>query len=329
MNNEMNWIKSITPDTQQQPSLKVGIGDDAAIFSTETDMESVIAVDTMVEGVHFTKETMTMKALGHKALAVNVSDLAAMGAVPLYYLVSIAIPKTGWDKQELDDIYQGMRHLGNQFQMDLIGGDTVSTSKELVLTVTVVGKVEKDRHLLRSHAKPGDVLFVTGPLGLSAYGLEKLLAHGRKAADEATLAEYLKAHQYPQPRVKAGRVLAESGFKIALNDISDGIASEAMEIAQASGVRVTLHWEEIPTAPLIKEGTQEQQENWVLYGGEDFELVGTVSEADLPSLEKMFTEQGLPFFPIGRIEASDQPQVVLERNKGEVIPLTKTGYDHL
>ncbi|MFA9558500.1 thiamine-phosphate kinase [Evansella sp. AB-rgal1] len=327
MNNEFDWIRSITPMKKNQQSVQVGIGDDAAIFGHETEMETVIAVDTMVEGVHFTRKTMPMKSIGHKALAVNISDIAAMGGIPLYYLVSISIPKVGWDRSELQTIYEGMAELASTWNMDLIGGDTVSIKESLVLSVTVVGKVEKGRRLLRSNAKPGDVIFVTGSLGSSAYGLDFLLEKGHELLTDNEVSPYVTAHQEPQPHVKAGRILAESGYRIALNDISDGIASEAKEIADASNVGVEIVWEKLPVDPLLKRGTDEQQENWVLYGGEDFKLIGTIGHENWEQLHSLFQKESVDIIPIGTV-IEEKGNVVLVRNN-KATKLIRTGYNHL
>ncbi|WP_088036195.1 thiamine-phosphate kinase [Evansella clarkii] len=327
MNNEINWIRQIAPECHHQEGLKAGIGDDAAIYHLQESYETVVCVDTMVEGIHFKKTTMPMKAIGHKALAANISDLAAMGAVPLYYLVSVAVPKKGWSVHELNSIYEGMKQLGDQHKMDLIGGDTVSINENLVLTVTVIGKLEKGRRLLRSAAEPGDIFFTTGPLGNSAFGLEKLLEQGLSAAEQEEHLPFIKAHQYPVPQVKAGRVLSGTEARIALNDISDGLASEAKEIAEASKVNVTIDWDEIPRAQLLKAAPQDRQEEWVLYGGEDYQLAGTVGSENWDFLKAEFEKQSLQIYKIGFV-TEGQGDVYLKKG-GKSSPLTKTGYGHL
>src|SRR5690606_8565119 len=134
-----------------QSGLLAGIGDDAALVRPTPEMEQIICMDTMVEGVHFNSHTMDPYQIGYKALAVNISDIAAMGGIPTYYLVSIAIPK-GWNEADLLSIYEGMAMLADKYAMDLIGGDTVSIADTLVITVTVLGEVERGKHLLRSYA---------------------------------------------------------------------------------------------------------------------------------------------------------------------------------
>lgn len=326
MNNEFDWIKSIAPKKHYQPSLKVGIGDDAAVYSVDQAFEQVVAVDTMVEGIHFKKETMPIKSIGYKALAINLSDLAAMGAIPLYYLVSIAVPKHGWTEEERTELYRGMNDLADHWKVDLIGGDTVSTEDSLVITVTVIGQVEKNRHLLRSNAKKGDILFVTGEIGLSAYGLEKLLQQGLAAADDPTLTPFLKAHQEPEPQLKSGRLLAQCGERVSLNDISDGIAHEVKEIAEASNVNIVIDWDKLSICNVFQDYSLEKQEDWMLYGGEDFQLVGTVPEGKWKELLEQFRESNLPLYQIGEVE--DGKGVVYLQRQGKRSLIVKTGYQH-
>lgn len=327
MNNELNWIQSIKPSSFYQRTVMTGIGDDAAVVSSNDQYDSVVAVDTMVEGVHFKKTTMPIQSIGYKALAVNISDLAAMGAIPLYYLVSIAIPKDGWQRSELHAIYEGMKEIADLYQMDLIGGDTVSTTKHLVITVTVIGKVEKQAALLRSNAKPGDILFTTGKLGLSSVGLELLLEHGTAVEDNSEWKPYIRAHQKPEPQVKAGRLFVENDIRVSLNDVSDGLASEAKEIADASGVNICIKWEALEKALLIAEAEQEKQESWLLYGGEDFQLVGSMSEKDWQKCVELFEREQLQIKKIGYVEEGDSRVFLLKSN--EKVELNKTGYDHL
>lgn len=327
MNEEMKWIQSITPKKYYQETVEVGIGDDAAIFSTDEKMENVIAVDTMVEQIHFTKDIMSPMGIGHKALAVNISDLAAMGAIPLYYLVSIAIPKKGWNNEELNLIYEGMTRLASKWKMDLIGGDTVSTESSLVMTVTVIGMVEKSTRLLRSNAQPNDVVFVTGKLGTVAYCLDQLM--GRENRTDNKHLQKLKAYLEPTPQVEAGRILARSGMRIALNDVSDGLASEAKEIADASHVSIVIDWDKVPKESFIENEPVERQKDWVLYGGEDFQLVGTVSLENFQLLEQIFNKKGLHIFKIGTV-GNESGQVFLQEGSNRKRKrLVRTGYDHL
>ncbi|WP_318036106.1 thiamine-phosphate kinase [Halobacillus salinarum] len=169
---EFSFIQSIRPSAYHQESLIKGINDDAAVFEPK-DRQVVTSVDTMVNGVHFSKDTMEPFHMGFRALAANLSDLAAMGSKPAFYLVSIVVPDH-FIQQELHELYRGMRELAEEYRIDLIGGDTVS-GKELTISITVIGYVEKGKARYRSHAQPGDLVFATGTLGDSRGGLECLL----------------------------------------------------------------------------------------------------------------------------------------------------------
>ncbi|PYZ92152.1 thiamine-phosphate kinase [Salipaludibacillus keqinensis] len=326
MNNEFDWIQSVSPKKLHQPSVKVGIGDDAAIYSVHSEFDQVVAVDTMVEGIHFTRKTMPIKSIGYKALAVNLSDLAAMGAIPLYYLVSVAVPKQGWTQEELSKMYEGMDQLACKWQVDLIGGDTVSIRDTLVLTVTVIGKVKRDRHLLRSQAEEGDVLFVTGEVGLSAYALEHLLNDESPRVDQSSFARFLKAHQEPEPQLEAGQLLAKGDGRVSLNDVSDGLAHEAKEIAEASGVNIVIDWDSLLIPQEFNTHPIEKQEDWMLYGGEDFQLVGTVSAHYWNELVLRFKEHHLLLHKIGRVEKGEG--TVFMKRHGTRSIIEKSGYHH-
>jgi thiamine-monophosphate kinase len=207
--------------------------------------------------------------------------------------------------------------------MDLIGGDTVSTKETLVLSVTVVGRVEKNRQLLRGRAEAGDVLFLTGPVGFSARGLDRLLREGRAAWDEKDT--YIQAHQYPDPHVRYGRVFAESGARIAANDVSDGIGHEGREIAEASGTDVTIDWEALPFVERFKEF--EEREEWMLHGGEDFCLIGAASPDVFAELQRVLKKENLPLYRIGTVDAGSG-NVWLRRADGERKLLQSGGYTH-
>ncbi|WP_349409257.1 thiamine-phosphate kinase [Pseudalkalibacillus sp. SCS-8] len=322
MKDEFDWIKSITPSKHFQSSLIEGIGDDAALVRTEAGMDDILCVDTMVESVHFSRQTMTPYHIGYKALAVNISDVAAMGGAPKFYLVSIGIPDK-WSESELQQIYQGMAAIAETYEVDLIGGDTVSTKGPLVISVTIVGRVQEDRKLLRKNARPGDIVFLTGPVGVSAAGLECLLNDEQPSRINKKL---IRAHQMPMPQVEAGLLLSESGYRIALNDISDGLASEAHEIAEASQVGIKIDAERLPTIQEFRSFSKAQVLDWMLYGGEDFQLVGTVSSKDWQSLKKLFDENDQSIYRIG--EVIEGPSMVKLIRGKEVYEIEKKGFNH-
>lgn len=310
--------------------IEVGNGDDAAVVAGRSGYNWIVCCDTMVEDVHFKRQTMLPHDIGHKALASNISDVAAMGGIPLFYLVSLGLPRT-WNEEEVAGIYDGMAELASQHNMALIGGDTVAVPGPLTLTVTVLGEVEHGLALRRSSARPGDSIFVTGTVGDSAGGLHILLQERWGVANIPDEWSALAAcHRQPEPHVQAGRILAESGQRIALNDISDGLASEAWEIAEASGVQIVLNEAEIPLSDeLIRYAKTSGKDalEWAFYGGEDYRLVGSIAGEHKEEISRAFAAENLSLYWIGRVEAG-KAGVLLKRSNGEVTLLPKKGYNH-
>ncbi|MRG87340.1 thiamine-phosphate kinase [Salinibacillus xinjiangensis] len=319
---EFKFIESITPNYYRQSSLMKGIGDDAAVVRPESGLEIVTAVDTMVEDVHFSLKTMKPYHIGYRVLGANISDLAAMGSNPAYYMVSIVIP-SHWSDNQLKEIYRGMSDHAKKYRMDLIGGDTVS-GNQLVVTVTVFGFVPNGRSRLRSHAREGDIVFVTGHLGDSAYGLHLLF--GEKYSSDG--AQYFtKRHQLPEPRVHFAEKLQMLN-RLCLNDISDGIASEANEVAEASNVEIHLDYHLLPIRDELKEFPFDQQNEWVLSGGEDFELIGTVAEKDWPVVQDAAHSTNTKVTKVGYVKKEGQNSQVYLHAQQEKQILRKTGYVH-
>lgn len=318
---EFSLINAIKQHTYQQSNLKRGIGDDAAVFQ-ERMQDVVLAVDTFVEGVHFTRKTMSATQIGYRALAANLSDLAAMGATPFFYLVSIVVPPN-FKSEEVIDLFKGMRILAKGYRADLIGGDTVSGT-ELVLSVTVVGKVKDGKARYRHEAKPGDNVFVTGTLGDSQAGRYLL----EKDIDINDRAYFIKRHRLPTPRVNFAKELKDIK-RMALNDISDGIGNEAHEIAEASNVSILLEDEKIPVHEAFNVFSQKMQDQWKYFGGEDFELVGTVPSEDWIVIEQVGKHLNLPVTKIGKVISKQQDSPVFIKKKGLIKPLKKDGYTHL
>ncbi|MFD1066913.1 thiamine-phosphate kinase [Oceanobacillus locisalsi] len=316
---EFSFIDAIKQKDYKQPTLVKGIGDDAAVFRSTSDI--VATVDTFVEHIHFSLETMDPFHIGYRVLAANISDLAAMGSEPAFYLVSMCIPKS-WNQQALEEIYRGMRDLAAKHRMDLIGGDTVS-GDSLMISITAMGYVPKDKVRYRSDARPGDVVFATGTLGDSRAGLEMLL-EGQECKDKD---DYIQRHRLPEPRVALALGLQELD-RVALNDISDGIASEANEIAEASGIELTIIEEKVPVSQSFHQFTEKQQYDWKLSGGEDFELLGTVSVANWPKVQELAAETETPVQQIGYVREAEEPRVLIQLRE-ETKRLTKSGYTHL
>ena len=295
MMDEFSLIHSIQPTYYKQSTLIKGIGDDAAVFRQPTE-DIVTAIDTFVEDVHFSLKTMTPFHIGYRALAANISDLAAMGARPAYYLVSLILPQSL--KEKVQDIYQGMKAMASDYEMDLIGGDTVAGT-ELAISITVIGFVQKGKARYRHHAQENDIVFVTGTLGDSQAGFYILNHEG----DYINQDYYIKRHRMPSPRVRFANCLKKLD-RVALNDISDGLANEANEIAKASKVDLILYADRIPVSEHFYQFSKACQRKWKYFGGEDFELLGTVSQANWEIVKQIAQDVHLPVTEIGYVKKS-------------------------
>lgn len=323
---------------QREAGVRIGIGDDTAVVGLPTDaggqaLEWLLAVDTMAEGIHFLPETMSETDIGYKALAANISDIAAMGGEPRHALVSVAVPPA-WadDPSRMERLYDGLYECADTYGVAIIGGDTTSSLAHLCVSVTVTGTVEAGRAIVRSGAQPGDAVFIAGLPGLSAAGLHYLLnrSPGSSQDQDRQVDNLVQAHQRPAPSVKAARLLAARGTCTSLNDVSDGVASEAWEIAEASGVALALQRDKLPVSGSLaayagRSGNDPLE--WILYGGEDYVLLGTVQQHDAEATKQAFNSHGLPFYLIGLVEAGE-PGVTLNTGGKHTVALHKRGFNH-
>ncbi|WP_456276972.1 thiamine-phosphate kinase [Bacillus sp. AK128] len=319
IHDEFEFIKKITPKQPLGSDVIVGIGDDAAVVRPSLNMDLIACTDTMVEDVHFSRKTMSPYHIGYKALAANISDVAAMGGSSSYYLVSLVVPPH-WSEEELQEIYKGMDAIATANNTILIGGDTVSTRGPLVVSVTVLGRVEEGKSLKRSDAVPGDIVFITGTVGDSAAGLHIMLN------DKDSNKYLIERHQQPTPQAEAGKLLSHYFDRAAVNDISDGVASEAIEIAEASRVNIELLESLLPLSTEVITFGREQALQWALYGGEDYELIGTISPENWPKLVEQFMEKNIKVTKVGRVEAGTGK--VFLKKEDSVVELRKQGYNH-
>lgn len=322
--NEFEFIDSIKQKTYRNHSIIKGIGDDAAVFR-QPYQDIVTAVDTFVDGIHFSRKTMDPYYIGYRVLAANISDMAAMGADPISYLISIVVPKD-WHDSDLKEIYRGLNTIATEYQLDLIGGDTV-IGEQLVLSVTINGAVAPNKARYRTLMRPGDYIFVTGTLGDASAGLELLLNDNIKL--ESNHRDYLiKRHRRPSPRVAFAKGLA-SIDRLALNDISDGISREVNELAQASQLTIYLEAEDFPISDALKQFSREEQVNHILNGGEDFELLGSVAPNQWTYVKEIAKKTNTPIKKIGIVKDE-------EHNNGKVFimkddekrQLQASGYVH-
>ena len=305
----------------QDKQLILGIGDDAAAWHSEASTQ-LATVDSLIQDVHFSLDTTPWKELGWKALAVNMSDIAAMGGVPRYTLISLALP----NHTEVDDVaalYQGMIELAQQSRVAIAGGDT--TSAPLVaITITVFGTARNGDEpiLTRSAAKVGDKVAVTGYLGAAAAGWEMLSKQLR--FDPKTSDCFKKAFLHPQPRIVEGQLLAEQGVKAAI-DISDGLISDLNQICKLSKVGARIEVDRVPVEPEVRANFGERALELALSVGEDYELLFTTSAE---AIEKIKAKAPCPITIIGDIVADKADKITLVDIKGKPISIPKKGWEH-
>ncbi|HTJ27152.1 MAG TPA: thiamine-phosphate kinase [Candidatus Limnocylindria bacterium] len=302
--------------------LLVGIGDDAAVWQPSRNNRSVITTDALVEGVHFTRETMRAQDVGHRALAANLSDVAAMGARPVLATVALGFPH-GTDPAWILACYDGMAALAQRTKCAIAGGD-ITASPVILLSITVVGEVRASNLKTRDGARPGDVLAVTGPLGASHAGLRVARDGGALTADPAA-AGVLAAFRTPEPRLREGRWLGASRHVRALMDSSDGLSTDLGRLCVASGVGATI--EAIPLDPgarRIAELAGDDPERYALDGGEDFELLVAIERRAFPHLATRYrTRFGRELLRIG--VTSEGAGVRLANGE----PIAPSGWDHV
>ena len=299
-----------TPPAESS-GLYLGIGDDAAVWVPTPHTATVVTADALIENVHFRQATTSAYDLGWKSLAVNLSDIAAMGAMPRYAVVTLGMPATtslAW----FDEFQRGLAELAAAHDTLLVGGD-LTGAPVIAISVTVVGETLPLQDgvpplLRRDTARPGDVVAVTGALGASAGGL-RLLEGARAGGAEAMVTpdeeSLLTAHRRPQPRIGPARTLLTHGVRCGM-DLSDGLLGDARRIAEASGVRITLEAARIPIAPALLRRFPDDALRLALGGGEDYELLCAAAPRVIEAAaEALAREHGLALTVVGRVETAE------------------------
>jgi len=316
--NEFDIIQSyFSTQPVARPDVVLGIGDDAALVSVPPEHELVVASDMLVAGVHFPEST-DAGSIGHKALAVNLSDLAAMGADPAWFTMNISLPRA--DPEWLEQFCTGLFTLARQFGVALIGGDT--TRGPLTVGIQILGTVPRWQALTRSGAKPGDRVYVTGYLGEAALGLG--LVQGRIELPEEYQAPVVTKLNRPTPRIAAGQHLR--GIASACIDISDGLAADLGHVLEASQVGAHIELGRLPISPAYDHVLPQAGWGQALSGGDDYELCFTVPPAREPALRKVAARFGVPFREIGVIET--EPGLRITDEQGKPLALSSVGFDH-
>ena len=295
----------------------VGVGDDAAVLACPSGQQLVVTTDTLVEGVHFFPNSDPV-ALGHKALAVNLSDLAAMGATPVCFTLALALPRA--DDKWLELLCEGMFGLARRYDLQLVGGDTVRGP--LALTITAHGRVPAGQALLRSGARPGDRIYVTGELGDAGIALRE--AQGTLKLDQTDSAIVTERLARPMPRVAAG--LALRGVASSSIDISDGLIGDLGHILDRSGVGARVALDRLPVSDVYRSLLPQVGWDVALANGDDYELCFTVPAANLAALQRVLDALECPVAHIGDIAA--EPGLRIVDAAGKPYRPHATAHDH-
>lgn len=316
MSSEFDLIRQYFTRKTRQTAL--GVGDDAALIVPSAGMVMVVAADMLVAGTHFLPDTDPYH-LGWKSLAVNLSDMAAMGALPKWATLAIAMPSA--DEAWVEPFAAGFFACADKYQVDLVGGDT--TRGPLAISVQIMGEARSNQVLLRSGAKPGDEIWVSGKLGDAALALAAL--QGRLELNQEELNACLPALHMPQPRVELGlllNIMVHSAI-----DVSDGLLADLGHILQASGVGAEINLQYVPCSGIARSRlTDPQVQQMVLAGGDDYELCFTAPVKNHAEIAKMATLIGVPLTRIGMINAGQG--LMVRGLNNEILDIKKMGFDH-
>lgn len=315
-------------------SVLCGIGDDAAVLRNAPGRLTLITTDLLAEGVHFDLATAGFEAVGYKAAVANLSDIAAMGGTPRHLLVSLAIPP-GRSSSDVLALYHGMMQACRPHRVELIGGDTSASRQGFFLSLTILGEANRGRLLLRSGARTGDWLYVTGTLGDSLAGLgllkggvRKRLSKGRlKPADERYL---IHRHLHPEARLKMGQGLARERLATAAIDLSDGLSGDLAHLCDESGLGVLVDGAALPLSPALRRyaaAVGSPAHDLALAGGEDYELLFAVPPRLRTQVERLAGKTRCAVTRIGRFEPQGFGRMLIGLD-GKLRPLSVTSYRH-
>lgn len=322
-------MAALPPETVAAPELRLGIGDDAAVLTPNPGHDLVITTDSLVEAIHFRLDWTDWASLGHKALAVNLSDLAAMGASPRLAVVSLGLRGT----ERVDDLralYQGLGDLARRTGTLIVGGDIVRSPTALMISVTAIGEVETGSMMARAAARPGDLIAVSGAVGASAAGL-RLLARGVTEADPAptTAPLLIAAHLRPEPRVRLGLLLRKQGVAAAM-DLSDGLLGDLPKILAASNVRALIDVDKVPIPAAVRALFPDEWMDLGTRGGEDYELLFTAPPEVMARVIEHAPDAGATITVIGEVLPPEggKALLVLRDAAGGETGIESGAFDH-
>lgn len=323
---EFGLIQRIHAQFENQGEALLGIGDDCAVLPGKDESLTLVTTDMLVEDIHFLRARIDPVALGHKSLAVNLSDIAAMGGIPTGIFLSLACPKTiaiDW----LDAFFDGFKQLADTYDCPLLGGDTTKSSGPVVINVAVLGTVARDSVKYRSGAKPGDVIAVTGLLGDSGAGLQLLLDD--HALDDEAKRALVDAHHQPSPHLVEGQWLSQQTAIHAMMDVSDGLDSDLRHIMDRSGVGAVIDLDQIPLSPALRKvcaTCKWSPTEFAVAAGEDYCLLCTIDGDAFKRIACAYARRfARPLFPIGRIVEGAS---LTYAQAGNPVDRTRHGFDH-
>ncbi|MCO4799657.1 MAG: thiamine-phosphate kinase [Colwelliaceae bacterium] len=309
--------KYFTEQAVNRKDVLLGIGDDCALLTPSERQNIAVTTDTLVAGVHFPHNTPP-RAIGHKAIAVNLSDLAAMGAEPTWLSIAVTLPEI--DEEWVGEFCAGVFELCEFYNVQLVGGDT--TQGPLSITVTAQGLTPFDKHITRSGAKVGDWLYVTGEIGDSALALQHHYNKIKLSKDALDVVS--KRFNYPKPRVLAGQALRE--YATSAIDLSDGLLSDLEHICKASNVGVNIVLEDLPISNALYDSLGQQDAiELALKGGDDYELLFTVSEDNKVGMETALANVGVTVTCIGQLNTTDKITTTLNNKPTHI---NAQGFEH-
>lgn len=322
--------------SRRAPGLVQGIGDDAAVIATSSSTWWHLTTDLLAEGIHFDMKSATPESVGYRAAMANLSDIAAMGAVPRYLLISLAIPKT-WTRSHIHKLYTGLMKACSLYGVALVGGDTSASKAGLFLSITLVGATNKRQALFRHGAKAGDLIYVSGTLGDSLAGLTLSMGHTGSGPSSKRKSEFSRAHRafllrrhfHPTARVAEGRWLNEKRFASAAIDLSDGLSGDLCRLCEESRVGAEVELDQIPISPACRGYARAMGVSPIrlaLTGGEDYELLFTTPPLNREKMERQARSCGYRITRIGTIRA--QRFGIQMTADGRTQPLPATSYEH-
>lgn len=321
---EFALIEKIRRRTPLGIGVRIGIGDDAAWLS-HPGGTSLVTADLLIEGIHFNLDWTSADALGHKSLAVNLSDIAAMGGIPRYALVSLGIP-SHFDSGKIEQYYRGFLALARESRVFLVGGDT-NAAKSLIVSVCVLGHAP-GAPIRRSGARAGDDIYITGTLGDSALGLHYLKGRRKlRTTKPRALAQLLARHHRPMPRLRIGALLGKNGMATAMIDVSDGLIQDLGHVCRDSGIGAVVWRDRLPLSEAYRALAGHDELSFALAGGEDYELLFCARPRARQQIARLARTARVPVNLIGRcVPARDG--IHLLDSTGKAISVSFQGHDH-